>query len=98
MSLNRRTKLNYGFINYTACVAVCKIYKMSSGIIRTKVHGKYREVWVSDTSNCKNYKCFNPHDCPVQGAGGVRSSKERYMCLTNVYSGCPYEPEKKGKL
>lgn len=67
---------------------------MSSGTIRMKLHGKYRDVWVSDTKNCKYYKCFHPHDCPIQGARGVRSSTERYMCLTNVNHGCPDEPER----
>jgi len=75
-------------------LAVCKNYGMSSGTIRMKLHGKYRDVWVADTKNCKDYKCFHPHDCPVQGARGVRSSKERYMCLTNVNNGCPDEPQK----
>ena len=67
---------------------------MSSGTIKIKLHGKYRDVWVSDTRNCKNYKCFHPHDCPTQGARGVRSSKGRYMCLTNVNQGCPEESER----
>lgn len=66
---------------------------MSSGTIRMKLYGKYRDVWVSDTKNCKNYKCFNPHDCPVRGVGGVRTSTERYMCLTNVNNGCPEEKQ-----
>jgi len=68
-------------------------YGMSSGTIRMKLYGKYRDVWVSDTKNCKNYKCFHPHNCTVQGARGVRSSTERYMCLTNVNHGCPNEPQ-----
>lgn len=68
---------------------------MSSGTVRIKLNGKYRDVWVSDVTNCKQYKCFHPHDCPVQGARGVRSSKERYMCLTNVNQGCPSKLEKK---
>lgn len=59
------------------------------GNIRIKVYGKYREVYVTDIDNCKNYECFHPHDCPVQGAGGVRSSKARWMCLTNANHGCP---------
>jgi hypothetical protein len=67
---------------------------MSSGKIKIKLNGKYRDVFVADTTNCKNYKCFLPHDCPIQGAGGVRSSLERYMCLTNVNEGCPAEPKK----
>jgi hypothetical protein len=69
-----------------------------SGTVRVKLYGKYREVWVSDTKNCKNFKCFHPHDCPVQGARGGRSSEERYMCLTNLYHGCPDDPQKKRSL
>ncbi len=64
-----------------------------SGTIRMKLYGKFRNVFVSNTKNCKNYKCFHPHDCPIQGARGVRSSGTRYMCLTNVNSGCPENPE-----
>lgn len=68
---------------------------MASGNISIKVHGKMRKVWVADTVNCKNYKCFHPHDCPIQGARGVRNSSERYMCLTNVNNGCPENKELK---
>lgn len=53
-----------------------------------KVYGKIREVYVVDR-DCPFRSCFHPHDCPVQGAGGVRESKERWMCLTNAMSGCP---------
>ncbi len=60
-----------------------------SGHIKIKLFGKYRNVWVSDINNCKNYKCFKPHDCPVHGARGVNSSCGRWMCLTNFYNGCP---------
>lgn len=67
---------------------------MSSGNIKLKVRGKTRNVWVSDVNNCKKYNCFHPHDCPIQGVRGVRSSQERWMCLTNVYRGCPVEPQK----
>lgn len=38
---------------------------------------------------CPKRSCYHPHDCPVQGAGGVRESTERWMCLTNVNHGCP---------
>ena len=62
------------------------------GKIKIKVGGKIRSVWVSDTKNCQNYECFNPHDCPVHGAGGVRSSTPRWMCLTNALNGCPENP------
>ena len=59
--------------------------------IRVKVHNSFfKKVSVVD-KDCPKYKCFNPHDCSVQGAGGVRSSKERWMCLTNFYNGCPDE-------
>ena len=71
-----------------------KIAAMSSGTIKVKVAGRTRSVFVTDVKNCKAYKCFHPHDCPVQGAGGVRSSQERWMCLTNVTHGCPDNPEK----
>lgn len=57
-------------------------------IVYEKIYGKKRAVYVSE-SNCPLYECFRPHDVPVQGARGVRSSKERYMCLTNVHAGCP---------
>jgi hypothetical protein len=67
---------------------------MSSGKIKVKFAGKTRSVWVSDVNNCKEYKCFHPHDCPVQGLRSVRSSAERWMCLTNVIKGCPDEPKK----
>ena len=60
------------------------------GKIRVKVFGKtYKQVWVIDTDKCKNRKCFKPHDCPIQGASGVRNNDERWMCLTNFYNGCP---------
>lgn len=66
------------------------------GNIRIKVYGKVRSVYVSDTSHCKDYKCFHPHDCPVQGAKGVRSSEPRWMCLTNANHGCPDRVINKG--
>lgn len=50
--------------------------------------GKRRKVWVVD-EDCKNRKCFRPHNCPVQGKKGVRSSEPRWMCLTNFLHGCP---------
>ncbi len=57
-------------------------------IIRDK---KIKKDVIVAEKNCIKYECYHPHDCPVQGAGGVRESKERYMCLTNFYSGCPKE-------
>jgi len=65
-----------------------------SGEIKIKLYGKTRNVWVADKTNCKKYKCFHPHDCPVQGVGGVRESKERWVCLTNFLKGCPDKLEK----
>ena len=62
---------------------------MSSGNITVFYGGKKRSVFVTDTKNCKNYTCFKPHDCPIQGAKGIRNSASRWMCLTNVNSGCP---------
>lgn len=59
------------------------------GTIRIKIYGKFREVYVTDTIHCKNYKCFHPHDCPIQVAGEVRQTDERWMCLTNALHGCP---------
>lgn len=56
--------------------------------IKVLFAGKKREVEVVDR-DCAKRKCFHPHDCPVQGCGGVRESKERWMCLTNVLHGCP---------
>lgn len=66
-----------------------------SGNVKVKTGGKIRNVWVTDIKNCKDYKCFHPHDCPIQGAKGVRNSQERWMCLTNFHQGCPDEPQKK---
>ena len=54
-----------------------------------------RDVWVAE-KDCPKYKCYHPHDCPVQGAKGVRDSKERWMCLTNFYNGCPDIKKLKG--
>lgn len=62
---------------------------MSVGNIKVKFAGKMRSVWVTDIDKCKSYKCFHPHDCPVQGSRGVRDSESRWMCLTNVLRGCP---------
>lgn len=66
-----------------------------NGHIKVKIAGKIRSVYVTDIHNCKGYECFHPHDCPVQGARGVRSSEARWMCLTNVLRGCPDKPLKK---
>jgi hypothetical protein len=61
--------------------------------IKVKVYGNtIKKVEVID-ERCLNYKCFKPHNCPVQGAGGVRDSKERWVCLTNFYHGCPDNPQ-----
>lgn len=57
-------------------------------IIRKKIHGKQRDIFVT-AEDCPKKDCFKPHDCVVQGAGGVRSSEERYVCLTNFHNGCP---------
>jgi hypothetical protein len=56
--------------------------------IKVKFAGKVRTVSVV-YKDCATRKCFHPHDCPVQGSGGVRESQERWMCLTNVLRGCP---------
>lgn len=56
--------------------------------MKMRIHGKTRDVYVVD-KDCKSRPCFHPHDCPVQGAGGVRESEERWMCLTNAMGGCP---------
>lgn len=69
---------------------------MADGHITVKIAGKNKRVWVSDKDKCPKYKCFHPHDCPVQGGGGVRSSSERWMCLTNALRGCPDNPESVG--
>ena len=58
-------------------------------IIRDKSIKKH--VFVTE-KECINFQCYHPHDCPIQGSGGVRNSKERYMCLTNFYKGCPKNP------
>ena len=68
---------------------------MNSGHIKVKVGFQFKKVFVVDTENCKSYDCFHPHDCPVQGARGVRSSAARWMCLTNVNRGCPDKPKLK---
>jgi len=62
---------------------------MNAGKIRIKVYKKYREVFVTDTVNCKSYQCFHPHNCPIHGAKGINDSNDRWMCLTNVNEGCP---------
>lgn len=67
---------------------------MSSGNVKVKINGKVKLVWCSDTDNCPQYTCFHPHDCPIQGARGVRCSIERWMCLTNALHGCPDNPQK----
>ena len=56
--------------------------------IKVKHGGKIRLVEVSD-KDCATRSCLRPHDCPVQGQGGVRSSAPRWVCLTNFHSGCP---------
>lgn len=56
--------------------------------IRIKFAGRMRLVEVSD-KYCAKRHCLHPHDCPVQGQGGVRSSTPRWVCLTNVLHGCP---------
>lgn len=56
--------------------------------ITVKFAGERRKVEVSD-KDCATRPCLRPHDCPVQGRGGVRSSTPRWMCLTNFYNGCP---------
>jgi hypothetical protein len=58
------------------------------------IYGKKRRVIVADKA-CPTFACFRPHDCPTQGAKGVRQSTERYMCLTNVLRGCPEHPQPK---
>lgn len=61
------------------------------------IHGKKRDILVIDAKKCPNYECFHPHDCPVHAARGVNTTKERYMCLTNVLNGCPEHPKDKTK-
>ena len=56
------------------------------GDITIKIGNKKVRVKVLDREKCGNYECFVPHDCPVQGAGGVRASEPRWMCLTNYES------------
>jgi hypothetical protein len=56
--------------------------------LKIKVHGKTRTVACSDR-DCPKRPCWHPHDCPVQGCGGVRESTPRWMCLTNALHGCP---------
>ena len=66
--------------------------------VKVKYAGKMRRVEVVDRL-CPHRSCFHPHDCPVQGAGGVRQSEPRWMCLTNAMRGCPDpkpEPNKGG--
>jgi hypothetical protein len=64
--------------------------------LRVKAHGKMRTVSCSDR-DCPERPCWRPHDCPVQGYGGVRDSTPRWMCLTNALHGCPVpKPPKKG--
>lgn len=69
-------------------------------LVKMKLYGKVRAVGCRD-HECPDRPCFKPHDCPIQGAGGVRESAERWMCLTNVNHGCPAvipEPVKKRKV
>ena len=56
--------------------------------VKVKVGEIKREVTVAD-EQCPYRHCFHPHDVPVQGAGGVRSSAARWLCLTNARQGCP---------
>jgi len=56
--------------------------------VKVKYAGVNRQVEVWE-KECINKPCFKPHDCPIQGAGGVRSSQSRRMCLTNALRGCP---------
>ena len=56
--------------------------------IRKKVYGSIRSIGCMDKT-CPSKPCWQPHDCPVQGCGGVRESTARWMCLTNVLQGCP---------
>ena len=60
------------------------------GDITIKIGNKKVRVKVLDREKCGNYECFVPHDCPVQGAGGVRASEPRWMCLTNFLVKCLY--------
>jgi hypothetical protein len=57
-------------------------------IIKFTIYGKQRDVTCADR-DCPERSCWHPHDCPIQGAGGVRESAERWMCLTNALNGCP---------
>jgi hypothetical protein len=56
--------------------------------LNVKVRGSKRNVECID-EDCPKRKCWHPHDCPVQGQGGIRESTPRWMCLTNVLKGCP---------
>ncbi|MCK9571595.1 hypothetical protein M0R72_21775 [Candidatus Pacearchaeota archaeon] len=56
--------------------------------MKVRVHGTIRDVQCRD-KECPKLDCWNPHDCPVQGCGGVRESTARWMCLTNCLYGCP---------
>ena len=62
--------------------------------VRAKFGSGYRWVEVPHRE-CPTLECFHPHDCPVQGYGGVRESQPRWMCLTNVLHGCPENPQPK---
>jgi hypothetical protein len=57
-------------------------------IVRIKTRGAIRSVSCSHR-DCPTRPCWDPHDCPVQGAGGVRESESRWLCLTNALQGCP---------
>lgn len=58
--------------------------------ITVRFAGKRRGVDVAE-EDCKKRPCLKPHNCPVQGAGGVRYSDERWVCLTRFLHGCPNE-------
>jgi hypothetical protein len=58
-------------------------------VAKVKVCGSTRAVLCSDR-DCPRRPCWQPHDCPVAGYGGVRESTPRWMCLTNALRGCPF--------
>ena len=47
-------------------------------IIKAKVLGRVRSVDCRD-ADCPRSPCWHPHDCPVQGYGGVRESAPRWL-------------------
>lgn len=66
-------------------------------ILNVRDNGCLRKVECKD-KDCPRRSCWHPHDCPIQGYGGVRESTPRWMCLTNALHGCPTPiPEPKGK-